>query len=486
MKKGTFRGFKTVTTCLMISLLGISIGFFSSRSVLAVTKSRFEKLELFNKVLFLVESQYYREVDVDKLIQGALQGMMNTLDPHSTFLDEDSFSKMQEDTKGEFGGLGIEVTQKDGTLIIITPIEDSPAFKAGLKPGDRIVEIDHEPTAGLTINDAVEKMRGKINSKIHLGIVREGVIGVKYFDVKREIIKIKPVKSYLVDKQYILLRLSQFQQRSAESMIEALRELRKEAQKNGGLKGIILDLRSNPGGLLDEAVDVSSIFMKDGVVVSTEARDPKNKEIRYVKKADIKEKDLETPMVVLVNGASASASEIVSGALQDAKRAIIMGSTTFGKGSVQTVVKIDETKGVKLTIAQYMTPSGRKIQAIGIKPDIEIDEFDPASNKVSFKDSGYIREADLRNHLTATIETSDEKKARLEREKADRLLRIEALEKKKKEKEKAKAAKTDTKDKDDDDEELFKKYEPSEDYQVGQAVKYLKGFSVFKKIDEKK
>lgn len=486
MNRNTFRGFKTVTVCLMISVLGISIGFFSSSSVMAVTKSRFEKLELFNKVLFLVESQYYREVDVDKLIQGALQGMMNTLDPHSNFLDEDSFSKMQEDTKGEFGGLGIEVTQKEGSLIIITPIDDSPAFRAGIKPGDRIVEIDHEPTAGLTINDAVEKMRGKINSKIHLGIVREGVPGVKYFDIKREIIKIKPVKSYLIDKQYILLRLSQFQQRSAESMIEGIQELKKEAQKNGGVKGIILDLRSNPGGLLDEAVDVSSIFMKDGVVVSTEARDPKNKEIRYVKKADIKEKDLETPMVVLVNGASASASEIVAGALQDAKRAIIMGSTTFGKGSVQTVVKIDETKGVKLTIAQYMTPSGRKIQAIGIKPDIEIDEFDPASGKVTFKETSYIREADLRNHLTATIETPDEKKARLEREKTERLARIDALEKRKKDKEKAKANKVSAKDQEDEDDEMFKKYEPNEDFQVGQAVKYLKGFSVFKKIDEKK
>lgn len=485
MKKSTFRGFKTVTVCLALSLLGIGIGFFSSSTVLAVTKSRFEKLELFNKVLYLVESQYYREVDVDKLIEGALQGMMNTLDPHSNFLDEDNFSKMQEDTKGEFGGLGIEVTQKEGTLVIITPIEDSPAFRAGIKPGDRIVEIDHEPTAGLTINDAVEKMRGKVNSKIHLGIVREGTEGVKYFDMKREIIKIKPVKFYLVDKQYILLRLSQFQQRSAEGIIEGLTTLRKEAQKNGGLKGIILDLRSNPGGLLDEAVDVSSVFMKDGVVVSTEARDPKNKEIRYVKKADIKEKDLETPMVVLVNGASASASEIVAGALQDAKRAIIMGSTTFGKGSVQTVVKIDDTKGVKLTIAQYMTPSGRKIQAIGIKPDIEIDEFDPSTGKISMRETSYIREADLRNHLTATIETSDEKKARTEREKADRLARIEALDKKKKENEQAKGNGIAKKDKEEDD-EVFKKYDPVDDYQVGQAVKYLKGFSVFKKIDEKK
>ncbi|MBY0414565.1 MAG: PDZ domain-containing protein, partial [Bdellovibrionales bacterium] len=215
----------------------------------ALKKSRYEKLELFNKVLYLIESQYYREVSTDKLIEGALNGMMNTLDPHSAYLDSEVFSKMQEETSGEFGGLGIEVTQKDGILVIVTPIEDSPAFKAGIKAGDKVVEINHESMVGSTLQQAIDKLRGKMKTKIILGIVREGVDGVKNFELTREIVYLKPVKSELLQGGYGYVRLTQFQKKSGEYIVDALKKMR-ETLKNNPLKGIILDLRSNPGGLL--------------------------------------------------------------------------------------------------------------------------------------------------------------------------------------------------------------------------------------------
>lgn len=424
-------------------------------------KSRFEQLELFNKVLHLVETQYYRPVSTEKLIEGALKGMMDTLDPHSSFLNKEYFEKMQNDTKGEFGGLGLEVSQKDGIIYVINPIEDTPAFKAGLKPRDRIVEINHDPIVGMNLDQVVEKMRGKIGEKITLGIHREGADGVKQYTMKREVIKIKPVKYNLIQDHYAFIRLSQFQKHSTSSVVEALNKLKKEAKNN--IKGIVLDLRSNPGGLLDQAVDISSLFLSDGVVVSTEARDPQNKEIRYVKKSGFK--DLKTPLVVLINGSSASASEIVAGALQDHKRAVIMGSPSFGKGSVQTVAQLDKSTGVKLTIAQYMTPNDKKIQAVGIIPDITLFEIDQDSFNKSLKEDRFLREKDLRNHLTATIETPEEEKARLAAEKEERLKRVKELNEKKKAK--------------NDKEDMFRTFNPNEDHQVLQAVKYLESFAAF-------
>lgn len=420
-------------------------------------KSRFEKLELFNKVLHIVETQYYRKVDTEKLIDGALKGMLSTLDPHSTFLDKKIFQKMQEDTKGEYGGLGIEVTQKDGVLVIVTPIEDTPAYKAGLKAGDKIVEINHESTLGITLEEAVEKMKGDIGTAINLGIIRKGEKDVRYFDVKRQIIKTKPVKSYTLDN-YILIRLNQFQRNSGKFIVNAIKKHKKQLKnKKKPLKGIILDLRSNPGGLLDEAVNVSSIFLNNGIVVSTEGRDPKNKEIRYVKKSGHKELDI--PLAVLINGSSASASEIVAGAIQDHKRGMIIGTKSFGKGSVQTVSQVSEDQGLKLTIAQYMTPNGRKIQAIGISPDVEVTATEGKWVNDNSIEDGYVREVDLRNHLTATIETPEEKKVREEREKQARIKRIE------------RAKKKNALEKDKD---APRKYEPETDYQVQQAIRFLR------------
>lgn len=439
----------------------------STSPKISQNRSRFEQLELFNKVLHLVETQYYRPVSTEKLIEGALKGMMDTLDPHSTFLNKDFFEKMQNDTAGEFGGLGLEVTQKDGVIYIVTPIDDTPAFRAGIRPKDKLVEINKEPIVGMTLDQAIERMRGKVGEKINLGIIRDGEEGIKQYTLKRELIKVKPVKFELLSQKYAYVRLTQFQKRSTESVVEALTKMKKKV-KDGKLSGIILDLRSNPGGLLDQAVDISSLFLKEGIVVTTESRDPQNKDIRYVKKSGFK--DLDTPMVVLINGASASASEIVAGSLQDYGRAVIMGSLSFGKGSVQTVAQLDKSTGVKLTIAQYMTPKNRKIQAMGITPDVVIEEIDQTKFKADMKEDRYIRERDLKNHLTATIETPEEKAIREENERKERNRRIkEMANRKSKERENK------------NEDEIFKSYEPSEDYQVLQAIRYLKGFKVFNK-----
>lgn len=438
------------------------------------SKARFDQLELFNKVLYLVENQYYRKVDTEKLIEGAIKGMMETLDPHSAFLNKDFFQKMKSDTDGEFGGIGLEVSQKDGAIVVVTPIEDSPAFKAGLRPKDKIVEINHESIIGLSIEESLDKMKGKIGAMIHLGVIRSGKERLIHFNLKREIVKVNPVKSELIENDIAYIRLSQFQRRAAESIESSLKKMVNDSKAKGGLKGIILDLRSNPGGLLDQAVDVSSIFLKDGIVVSTEARDPQNKDIRYVKKSGYKV--LDVPLAVLINGASASASEIVAGALQDYKRAIIMGNQSFGKGSVQTVAQLDLGTGLKLTIAQYMTPLNRRIQALGITPDIILDEINNEKfNKVKMADR-FIREKDLKNYLTSNIETPDDKKRREEEQKAERVKRAQAIKETK-----------NTKSTSDD--ELDVEYTvtaPKEDFQVLSAAKYLKSISYWELFKNQK
>ena len=446
---------------LLIIFLGFNFFIMADEGIKKV--SRYERLELFSRVMHIVESQYYRKVNINKLIDGALKGMLNTLDPHTSFLSENIFSKIQEDTSGEYKGLGIEVTKQNNSIIIVTPIEGSPAFKAGIKARDRIIEINHESTVGITLEESIEKMKGKTGEHINLGILRKGSKKIKYFDIARKIVKIKSVKSYIANN-YILIKLRQFQKNSTEYISRAIKKHRKELKKN--LKGIILDLRSNPGGLLEEAVDVASLFLKEGIVVSTEGRNPKNKEIRYVKKTGYKE--LEVKMGVLINESSASASEIVAGALQDYKRALIFGIRSFGKGSVQSVIQISKNQGVKLTMAQYMTPKGRKIQAIGIKPDIKIVELEGKYLKNNFSKNDYFREEDLRNHLTSTLETSEEKQQRIQKKKDNRRKKILASKKISQEKQK----------------DIFSKYNPMEDYQVQEVIRFLDAFSLVSKKNE--
>ncbi len=455
-----------------IGLIVLMITLMATSTVVYSAKSKFEYLDLFSRVLDLIENQYYRKVDTEKLIEGALRGMMETLDPHSAYLDKKAMSKMKSDTSGKFGGLGIEVTQKDGHLVVITPIDDTPAFRAGLKAGDKIVEIEHESTIGLALGEAVDKMRGKPGTKLNVGILRKGEDKIRYINLTREIIKIVPVKSEIVKDNFLYIRLTQFQSESASSIVKAIKEAKSEMGKKD-LKGIVFDLRSNPGGLLDEAVKVSSLFLKEGIVVSTEGRDPKNKEVRYARKTGFK--DITTPLAVLINGSSASASEIVAGALQDHKRALIMGSQSFGKGSVQTIIDLTKFHGVKLTIQQYMTPSGKKIQAKGIIPDVSLADLKTNWKEELLVEGSYIREVDLRNHLNATIETKEERLAREAREKQDR------IERRKKAQNRKKGSGNTTRE---DDDELPKRIAAKDDYQVLQAVNYLASFQFFKDIKQ--
>ncbi len=450
--------------CLLLSLGGILGGFYTTKKVLAVTESRFEQLELFNKVLYLIETQYYRKVDTKKLIEGAIHGMVKTLDPHSSYLPQKLFEKIQNETSGEFGGLGIEVTEKDGVLYIISTLEGSPARKKGIAPGDKVVEIDYEPVLGLGLEKTVEKLRGKPGKKIILGLIKKGNKQIQRLTLTREKIQSKPVKSELIQEHYAFLKLTSFQKRSTKLIVRALKKLSKQAKKPGGIKGIILDLRWNPGGLLEEAVSLSSVFLKEGTVVSIEGRDPKNKDIHYVLKSGYK--DLKTPMIVLVNGASASASEIVAGALQDYSRAIIMGSDSFGKGLVQTVAKIDsQENGLKLTIAEYKRPKGGVVNNKGVQVDIKTSGH---GNQEDTLEPYFIRQRDLRSDRTSVIESDDEKQERLNRERESRLKRRKELEKREKSSQKK-------------DEYLYRDYTPAEDEEVKQAINYLKGASIIGK-----
>jgi len=372
-----------------------------------------EELRNFAEVFGRIKSDYVEPVSDKQLITSAINGMLSGLDPHSTYLDAEAYKDLQVGTRGEFGGLGIEVGMEDGLIKVISPIEDTPAYHAGLKTGDLIIKLDDTLVKGMTLNDAVSHMRGKPGSKIVLTVLRKNENRPLIFTLTRAIIKVKSVKSKLIESGYAYIRITQFQEHTGENLAAALKEL----YKHGDLKGLVLDLRNDPGGLLTSAVGVGAAFLpKDALVVYTEGRTEDAKMrltatpgdyLRGTRKSDylkgLPAAIKHTPMVVLVNGGSASASEIVAGALQDDKRAVIMGTQTFGKGSVQTILPLDNGTAIKLTTARYYTPSGRSIQAKGIVPDIVVD--DPAT---SGQDGVLrLREADLEHHLLNDRQPAD-------------------------------------------------------------------------------
>ena len=326
----------------------------------------YELLNLFGEVLERAKNSYVDEVSDEQLIQSAINGMLVSLDPHSSYMDGKDFRYMSEQTQGKFGGLGIEVTMESGVVKVVSPIDDTPAHKAGLKPGDYIVNIDGQPVVGMTLNDAVDKMRGKVGSKVKLTIRR---FNQKPFDVtiKREEIKIQTVKSSVKSEDVAYVRITSFSDNTDKMVEKAVKDAKKKLK--GNLKGIILDIRNNPGGLLDQAISVSDLFLNQGEIVSTRSRNEEDTVKYNAKKGDIADG---LPIVIIVNDGSASASEIVAGALQDHKRAVILGEKTFGKGSVQTVIPLGKHGAMRLTTARYYTPSGRSIQVKGIEPDVAV------------------------------------------------------------------------------------------------------------------
>ena len=372
-----------------------------------------DELRTFAEVYGKIKSDYVEDVADKKLINEAINGMLTGLDPHSSFLDADGFKDLQAGTQGEFGGLGIEVGMEDGLVKVISPIEDTPAFKAGIKTGDLIMQLDEKLVKGMSLNDAVKIMRGKPDTSIKLTVLRKGENRPLNFTLVRAIIKTQSVKFKLSEPNYGYVRVTQFQEHSAEDLAKAIKAL--YAQNKAPLKGLVLDLRNNPGGLITAAVGISAAFVqKDALVVYTEGRaeDAKMRltanPVNYARNGDKGDflRDLppeikNVPMVVIINGGSASASEIVSGALQDHKRAVIMGTQSFGKGSVQTILPMNNGTAIKLTTARYFTPNGRSIQAKGIVPDIVVEEA-----TVNTADQGLnLREADLSNHLSNPKET---------------------------------------------------------------------------------
>lgn len=379
---------------IAILTLVIFIGFTSQRRCSAEGKgSDYEYIELFTDVMSIVKKSYVEDVDTKKLIYGAINGMLSSLDPHSSFMPPETYKELKIDTKGAFGGLGIEISIRDGVLTVISPIEDTPAFKAGIKAGDQILRIDEKWTKDLNINDAVKRMRGQKGAKVTLTIMREGFDRPKEFSLIRDIIQVKSVRSRMLENGYGYIRIAQFQEKTDEDLGKALKAL-----QDGGKKpfsGLVLDLRNDPGGLLDQAVRVADHFIEEGLIVYTEGRE-KEQQMRFSATKGGKEPNY--PIVVLINGGSASASEIVAGALQDHKRAIIMGVQSFGKGSVQTIIPLSDQSGLRLTTARYFTPKGRSIQAKGITPDIIVEQIDlPKDSK---KKPGFmIREKDLENHF---------------------------------------------------------------------------------------
>ncbi|ASM34895.1 carboxyl-terminal protease family protein [Campylobacter sputorum aubsp. sputorum RM3237] len=377
-----------------------------------------ESLAKMTKVMSIVENYYVDDLNLSDIIDKSISGLLSNLDAHSGYLDEKSYKDMQVQTSGEFGGLGITVGMKDGALTVIAPIDDTPAYKAGVKAGDVILMIDGNSTINTNLEEAVKKMRGEPKTDITLTLVRKGEPKPIEVKITRDIIKVDSVKAKMIEDENILyIRVSNFDQNVEKKVVEAVKKYPK-------VKGIVLDLRNNPGGLLDQAVNLTNVFVKDGVIVSQKGRNS-NENVIFNAKASKKITD--TPLAVLVNGGSASASEIVSGSLQDHKRAIIIGENTFGKSSVQMVMPLGKSEAIRLTIARYYLPSGRTIQAVGVKPDLVVYPGAVPRKEFDFN----IKESDLKQHLQSElekVEKSDKTDNKTEEDKKDMITKTQVME----------------------------------------------------------
>jgi carboxyl-terminal processing protease len=400
--KAFARKWKTIILALIL-ILALFVMAEAGFQIKAFAQERYADLQNFTKVLNLVEQYYVEEVDTKKLIYGAIKGMLKELDPHTNFMPPEMFKDFETETSGEFGGLGIEISVTNGILTIISPIEDTPAWEAGIKPGDKVIAVDGHSTKGLSLVEASQLMRGKRGSKVVLRIVRENEDDPKDISIVRGAVKIKSVKYTDMEDSYAYIKITSFIDNTSKDLEKAI-DL--HIKNNKKIDGLILDMRRNPGGLLDQAIKVSDMFLKEGTIVSTIGRNKKEKELSTASK---KGRFTDFPIIILVNEYTASASEIVSGALQDNKRALIVGQRTFGKGSVQSVVKLGDGSGLKLTVARYYTPSGISIQAEGIKPDIEIEDVDPEVFAKSVLKSKITREKDIAGHLKGDREKDTDK-----------------------------------------------------------------------------
>ena len=419
--------FKIILLSLSVFLLGVTIGLSQSHKVPALSSSMYEDLKVFTDVLSLVQKDYVEETNPRDLVYGAIKGMLETLDPHSAFMTPETYREMQAETKGRFEGLGIEITLKDGVLTVVSPIEETPAFKAGILSGDQILKIDGEPTKNLNLMDSVKRMRGPKGTQVTITIMREGFAKPRDFTLVRDVIPVRSVRHELLEKDYGYIRISQFQEKTDGEFEKAIKALEEESK--GTLKGLILDLRDDPGGLLDQAVKIADRFIESGLIVSMDGR----KEDQKMKFYAHPQGTLPAyPLVVIVNGGSASASEIVAGAIQDHRRGIILGTHTFGKGSVQTIFPLKDGSGLRLTTARYFTPSGRSIQAKGIVPDIIVKLSRPEPEK-ELPVTKMPSEKDLERHLIDIekgVPKEKEKPKKEELKKEDQKKKEEAKEKK--------------------------------------------------------
>ncbi len=416
----------TIFIVLVVALAAI-FGWerLSIENVSAKDKEVYEQLQIFSDVLDIVQENYVHEVEDEELVEGAISGMLKTLDPHSSYLNPDAYKELQVETKGSFGGIGIEITIRDGMLTVVSPLEGTPADDLGIQAGDRILRVDGEPTKEMTLMEAVKKMRGPKGTKVVLTIMREGFVKPKEFVVTRATVSIKSVRAKALETGYGYLRLSQFQSTTLRDLRQALAKME---QENQPMKGLILDLRNNPGGLLDQAVKVSDEFLNEGLIVYTGGR-LKSQDMRFEAHGNTKSHPY--PIVVLVNEGSASAAEIVAGALQDHKRAVVLGVKTFGKGSVQTVMPLRNGAALRLTTAVYYTPSGRSIQAKGIEPDIVVERQLTRDQEDEQTRPRAVREEDLKNHMDSegqapsdqTPEAAQQAEIREELEKDNQLAR---------------------------------------------------------------